>query len=131
MGRYVASVIKARVRNVAAPQPFHYRHQGDLATIGRKAAVVKLDHFHLKGFIGWVFWSVAHVYFLIGLRNRPVVAFNWMWSYLTHQRGARLIVDGRDDQNTLVAAGSKPSTSVELIRDTEQGRARLAGPDWQ
>jgi NADH dehydrogenase len=46
-----------------------------------------------------VFWSVAHVYFLIGLRNRAVVAFSWMWNYVTHQRGARLIVDGADAQH--------------------------------
>jgi NADH dehydrogenase len=68
-----------------------YRHLGDLATIGRKSAVVKLGVFQLTGFFGWVFWSAVHVYFLIGLRNRFVVALNWLWSYLTFQRGARLI----------------------------------------
>jgi NADH dehydrogenase len=68
-------------------------HLGDLATIGRRAAVVKFGPLELTGFIGWVFWSVAHIYFLIGLRNRFVVAFNWFWDYLTFQRGARLITD--------------------------------------
>lgn len=96
MGRYVASVIASRVSKRDSPGPFRYRHQGDLATIGRKAAVVKLNHVHLKGFIGWLFWGVAHIYFLIGLRNRAVVAFSWFWNYLTYQRGARLIVDGPD-----------------------------------
>jgi NADH dehydrogenase len=53
--------------------------------------VVKLGAFQLKGFLGWLFWSLVHVYFLIGIRNRFAVALNWMWSYLTFQRGARLI----------------------------------------
>ena len=75
------------------PKPFHYVHLGDLATIGRRAAVVKFGRLELKGFLGWVFWSVAHIYFLIGLRNRFVVAFNWFWDYITFQRGARLITD--------------------------------------
>jgi NADH dehydrogenase len=91
MGHYVGSVIAARAAGRAAPAPFSYRHLGDLATIGRKSAVVKLGVFQLTGFFGWVFWSAVHVYFLIGLRNRFVVALNWLWSYLTFQRGARLI----------------------------------------
>jgi NADH:ubiquinone reductase (H+-translocating) len=91
MGHYVGSVIAARAAGRAAPASFAYRHLGDLATIGRKSAVVKLGVFQLTGFFGWVFWSAVHVYFLIGLRNRFVVALNWLWSYLTFQRGARLI----------------------------------------
>jgi NADH dehydrogenase len=91
MGRYVAKAIAARLAGQAAPAPFVYRHAGDLATIGRKSAVVKLGRLTLTGFIGWVFWSVAHIYFLIGLRNRLVVAVTWLWSYLTFKRGARLI----------------------------------------
>jgi NADH dehydrogenase len=94
MGRYVAGVISARVSGRRAVEPFRYRHQGDLATIGRKAAVVKLDHVHLTGLIGWIFWSVAHIYFLIGVRNRLVVAFSWLWNFITFQRGARLITGG-------------------------------------
>jgi NADH dehydrogenase len=62
-----------------------------LATIGRKAAVVKIGRVKLRGFLGWLVWSVAHVYFLIGLRNRLVVALSWAWTYLTFQRGARLV----------------------------------------
>jgi NADH:ubiquinone reductase (H+-translocating) len=91
MGRYVAKVIAARVQGRPALAPFAYHHLGDLATIGRKSAVVKLGVFQLTGFIGWLFWSAVHIYFLIGLRNRFVVALNWLWSYLTFQRGARLI----------------------------------------
>lgn len=91
MGNYVGRVIAARVRGRPAPGPFAYRHLGDLATIGRKSAVVKLGVFQLTGFFGWLFWSAVHIYFLIGMRNRFVVALNWLWSYLTFQRGARLI----------------------------------------
>jgi NADH dehydrogenase len=91
MGRHVGKVIAARAGGSAPPPPFRYRHQGDLATIGRRSAVVHLRHLQLTGFLGWLFWSAAHVYFLIGLRSRFVVAFSWAWQYLTFQRGARLI----------------------------------------
>jgi NADH:ubiquinone reductase (H+-translocating) len=91
MGGYVGEVIAARVQGRPPPPPFAYHHLGDLATIGRKSAVVKLGPVQLTGFIGWLFWSAVHIYFLIGLRNRFVVALNWLWSYVTYQRGARLI----------------------------------------
>jgi NADH dehydrogenase len=91
MGRYAGCVIAARIAGRAEPKAFVYRHYGDLATVGRKAAVVKLGRFELTGFLGWLFWGVAHIYFLIGLRNRFVVALTWLWSYLTFRRGARLI----------------------------------------
>lgn len=96
MGQYVGTLIAARIAARPAPASFRYVHLGELATIGRRAAVVKLGRLQLHGFIGWVFWSVAHIYFLIGLRNRFVVAFIWFWDYLTFQRGARLITDPDD-----------------------------------
>jgi len=132
MGRYVAQVIAARVSGEAAPAPFRYRHQGDLATIGRKAAVVKLDHGHLKGFIGWLFWGIAHVYFLIGLRNRAVVAFSWLWSYLTNQRAARLIVDGPDAQEAARREKTRSqASSVEVSRAPERGAVGSKDADWR
>jgi len=115
MGRYVAEVIAARASNRPAPGPFRYRHQGDLATIGRKAAVVKLGKVHLTGFIGWMFWGIAHVYFLIGLRNRAVVAFSWLWNYLTYQRGARLIVDSAEAQDRAGAEKAQPRDSLVAL----------------
>jgi NADH dehydrogenase len=93
MGKYVGRLIAARLTGRETHKPFRYRYRGDLATIGRRAAVVKFGRLELKGFVGWLFWSVAHIYFLIGLRNRFIVAFNWLWDYLTFQRGARLITD--------------------------------------
>jgi NADH dehydrogenase len=95
MGEYVAKRIRARIEDKKTPAPFAYKHYGDLATIGRNAAVVRLDPLQLTGFFGWAFWSVAHIYFLIGARNRIAVAFNWLWDYLTFQRGVRLILGAR------------------------------------
>jgi NADH:ubiquinone reductase (H+-translocating) len=92
MGHYVARLIIQRIAGRSVP-PFRYRNLGVLATIGRRAAVVELGPIQVKGFIGWLFWSVVHIYFLIGLRNRFVVALTWLWSYLTFQRGARLITE--------------------------------------
>lgn len=92
MGRYVGKLIAARLGGRSLP-PFRYKDPGELAAIGRRAAVVKLKRLHLKGFIGWLFWGVVHIYFLIGLRYRFVVAFTWLWDFLTFQRGARLITE--------------------------------------
>lgn len=90
MGDHVATVIAAQLAGTPA-QGFRYRHAGDLATIGRNAAVVKLGRLELTGFLGWMFWGVVHVYFLVGARNRITVAMSWLWNYLTYQRAARLI----------------------------------------
>jgi NADH dehydrogenase len=91
MGRYIGRLIAARLTGEKDNKPFAYSHAGDLATVGRRAAVVKIGRFELTGFIGWLFWGLAHIYFLIGLRNRFVVAVTWLWSYVTFRRGARLI----------------------------------------
>jgi NADH dehydrogenase len=92
MGRYVGKLIAARLAGRTLP-PFRYRNEGALATIGRRAAVVELGPIQLKGFLGWLFWSVVHIYFLIGIRNRFIVAVNWLWNYITFKRGARLITN--------------------------------------
>ena len=90
-GAYVASVIAARVADTRPPGPFRYRNLGNLATIGRKEAVVDFGRLTLTGRLAWLVWGLAHIYFLIGFRNRMAVAVDWLWSYLTYQRGARLI----------------------------------------
>jgi NADH dehydrogenase len=89
-GKYVARLLRARAAGKTLP-PFRYRDYGSLATIGRKSAVVQMGRFKLKGFFAWVLWSVAHIYFLIGFRNRLAVALHWLWNYVTFQRGTRLI----------------------------------------
>ena len=94
-GAYVARVISARLGGKPPPGPFRYRDLGSLATIGRSAAVADFGWLRLTGRLAWLVWGVAHIYFLIGFRNRMAVAINWLWSYLTYQRGARLIT-GQD-----------------------------------
>jgi NADH dehydrogenase len=132
MGRYVAEVIASKVEDKTPPGPFRYRHQGDLATIGRKAAVVKLKSIHLTGIIGWLFWGFAHVYFLIGLRNRAVVAFSWLWNYLTYQRGARLIVDSPAAQAMARNEKMRPLPgSVEASHGPGRDQARSDRADWR
>jgi NADH dehydrogenase len=89
-GQYVAALLSARAEGRTLP-PFHYRDFGNLATIGRKSAVFQHGRIRISGFIAWLLWSLAHIYFLIGFRNRLIVALSWAWSYLTFQRGTRLI----------------------------------------
>ncbi|MGH8585854.1 MAG: NAD(P)/FAD-dependent oxidoreductase [Gammaproteobacteria bacterium] len=97
-GAYVARVIAARVAGRPAPPPFRYRDFGNLATIGRRAAVIDFGWLRIKGGIAWWIWGIAHIYFLIGMRNRLIVSLQWLWAYLTFDRGARLITGGeRED----------------------------------
>jgi NADH dehydrogenase len=89
-GQYVARALIARKQGRAAPV-FRYRDFGSLATIGRKRAIAQMGRLHLSGLPAWLLWSLAHIYFLIGFRNRFTVALNWGWSYITFERGSRLI----------------------------------------
>ena len=97
MGRHVAAVIRARLAGKPAPA-FHYRDFGNLATIGRMAAIVHFGRLKLSGLLAWWFWLGAHVFFLIGFRNRLVVLLNWAWAYCSYQRGARIILRMDDDR---------------------------------
>jgi NADH dehydrogenase len=90
-GRYVAEVVACRATGAAAPQPFRYRHVGNLATIGRQAAVIEFPFVRLTGWLAWWIWGIAHIYFLIGTRSRIAVAMSWLWSFVSGQHSARLI----------------------------------------
>jgi NADH dehydrogenase len=90
-GAYAARAILAAVKGERLDKPFRYVDYGNLATVGRQAAIADFRGFHLKGFIGWLVWCAAHIYYLIGFKNRIAVALDWTWSYLTFERGARLI----------------------------------------
>ena len=90
-GRYVAKVIAARIEGRAAPGPFAYRDPGNLATIGRKRAVIEFPFVTLRGFVAWWLWGFAHIYFLVGVPSPVVVSLRWLWEYWTYGRGARLI----------------------------------------
>lgn len=90
-GAYVAQVIRGRLTGSPAPGPFRYRHQGSLATIGKRAAIIDFGRIKLRGSLAWWIWGIAHIYFLIGTRSRFAVAWSWLWTYLSGQHSARLI----------------------------------------
>jgi NADH dehydrogenase len=90
MGRHVANMIRADLRGEAR-RPFRYRDKGNLATIGRAAAVAEIGRLHLTGLVAWLVWVFVHIAYLIGFRNRLLVMVQWAWAYLTYQRGIRLI----------------------------------------
>jgi NADH dehydrogenase len=93
MGRHVARAIGERL--AARPtSAFRYRHYGSLATIGRRAAVVDFGRLRISGLLAWWFWLSAHIFFLIGFRNRLVVLIDWAAAYWTYRRSARIIVGG-------------------------------------
>ena len=89
-GRYAARVIRDRLRGRETP-PFHYRDKGNLATIGRGAAVADVKGLHLSGHLAWFTWLVVHLWYLVGFENRLLVFIQWTISFLTHGRGSRLI----------------------------------------
>lgn len=91
MGSYAAKAIMADMADTPC-QPFIYKNYGNLATIGRKAAIADFGKIQLRGFPAWVVWGLIHVGFLIGFRNRATVMLDWIWSYITYSRGARLII---------------------------------------
>jgi len=90
MGKHVARTIRSDLAGKPR-KPFRYRDKGDLATIGRAAAVARLGKLKLSGFLAWLIWVVVHILYLIGFRNRALVMLQWAWAYLTYQRGIRLI----------------------------------------
>lgn len=92
-GQYIARLLLDRAKGLPEARPFRYRNYGNLATIGRKAAVADFGWLRLRGFIAWLVWTVAHIYYLIGFRNRIMVALDWLWAYFTYQRGSRLITN--------------------------------------
>jgi len=91
MGRHAARNILRALAD-KPPLPFRYRDYGQLATIGRSAAVAMFGRVHLWGWLAWVAWLTAHIYFLIGFRNRLVVLIDWAWAYWTFERSARIVV---------------------------------------
>ncbi|MEX2149191.1 MAG: NAD(P)/FAD-dependent oxidoreductase [Steroidobacteraceae bacterium] len=96
-GAYVACSLVARIAGREPPSAFVYADRGLLATIGRKAAVIAYQRIQLKGRVAWWLWGIAHIYFLVNLRNRIIVMTQWLWSYLVFERGARLITGQRPE----------------------------------
>jgi NADH dehydrogenase len=94
MGQHVAGAISMRLRGRASG-PFRYRDYGALSTIGRKSAVADFGRLKMTGFPAWLMWGLVHLWFLVGFRNRMIVFLDWVWSYATFERGARLITGRR------------------------------------
>lgn len=92
-GRFVAKVIKGRVKGGKIPGQFYYVDKGQMATIGRSRAVVMFKGLEFHGFAAWISWLFVHIYYLIGFKNRLFVLLQWAWTYLTYRRGARLIIE--------------------------------------
>jgi len=99
-GTYVAKLIRKEAESsgaaVSSRPKFHYWDKGSLATIGRAAAVAQFGKIHISGFLAWLSWLFIHILFLIGFRNRLLVFIQWAWSYVTYERGARLITGSTD-----------------------------------
>ena len=91
-GEWVAANIQRAIEGKPA-RPFRYRDLGNMATIGRNSAIADVRGLRLTGFIAWLAWALVHILNLIGFRNRVLVGLQWLWGYLTFQRGARLITD--------------------------------------
>ncbi|WP_198669387.1 hypothetical protein [Blastomonas sp. UPD001] len=99
-------LIGEELRGRPADAPFVYRHQGSLATIGRKSAVADFGWLRLHGAPAWWLWGAVHIGFLAGFRNRAAVVVNWLWSYVTQRAGIRLITMGERGVVRLRAASS-------------------------
>ena len=106
---YVVKTILARIAGAPAPAPFQYKNEGNLATIGRRAAVADFGWLRMSGAPAWLLWSMVHIFFLIGFRSRVTVSLNWLVSYFTFGRGARLITDLERDR---AAAHSYPPAQL-------------------
>ena len=113
-GAYAARVIAARAGGRSVP-PFQYRDPGMLAIIGRSRAVAQFGHIKLSGRPAWLLWCFAHIYFLIGFRNRLFVMLNWAWNFLTFRRGARLITDGRAPMTDIEHADDRSSRTAREV----------------
>ncbi|MCG5498920.1 NAD(P)/FAD-dependent oxidoreductase [Ectothiorhodospira variabilis] len=122
MGRYAARHIASRLRDRPAPGPFRFRNPGQLATIGRHSALGHFGRLKVSGYPGWWLWGLAHIYFLIGFRNRLMVAANWFWSYLTFGRGVRLITGDMPS----IAISTRETAHPPSSRHTPT--AKSAGP---
>lgn len=133
MGDYVAKRIHLLLKadgSAEKQKPFHYFDKGDMATIGRKAAVARIAwpfHAHWSGFMAWVTWLTVHIFFLVGFRNRLSVVRSWAWTYLRRQDGVRLIEGSQDLPGWKVLAGStSPETTVHPAANAAEAAA-IAG----
>ncbi|HYB31555.1 MAG TPA: NAD(P)/FAD-dependent oxidoreductase [Solirubrobacteraceae bacterium] len=103
-GRYAARVVRERLSG-GSTAPFDYHDKGNLATIGRGAAVADIKGLRLSGFIAWLTWLFVHLFYLVGFANRVVVYVRWSFSFFTHGRAARLITEQPGEEPHETSAG--------------------------
>jgi NADH:ubiquinone reductase (H+-translocating) len=116
-GKFIARQIAADLGGDSR-EAFHYLDKGSLATIGRAAAIAQFGKVHISGFLAWLAWLFIHIMFLVGFRNRILVMIQWAWSYLTYERGARLITG---------EARVVPVSSMEYAEEARTSRDALDG----
>ena len=114
-GRYLGKLLKSKFTTSSNPGAFRYKSRGDMATIGRNAAIARFDSVQIRGFAAWLLWCVVHVIMLTGLENRLLVILRWAWAYLTFQRGVRIISTRRIEP-------SGDSQTGQAARNIEQER---------
>jgi NADH dehydrogenase len=115
-GRWAARNIIGALKGESY-KPFKYLDKGALATVGRAFAILQIGKFKLSGFFAWLIWSVVHIAYLIGFRNRVIVMFDWAWAYLTYQRGGRLITGDVDElMSKTEAPDAKPRSEIQAAR---------------
>jgi len=110
-GRHVGRSIARRVAGQAPPRPFHYFDKGNMAVIGRNFAILESGRWQLSGFVAWLAWAAIHIMFLPQAGNKVMVFTQWWWTYVTKQRGSRLILEPRVDPAKL--SGTKPCSENE------------------
>jgi NADH:ubiquinone reductase (H+-translocating) len=118
--RMIREEVEGRSGRTLARSPFHYWDKGSLATIGRAAAVAQFGKIHISGLVAWLSWLFVHIFFLIGFRNRLLVFIQWAWSYVTYERGARLIT------GSTKLPGWTASGAPEVIPGQQEIRASAA-----
>jgi NADH dehydrogenase len=129
-GRHAADNVLHDLRGEQR-EPFEYFDKGIMATIGRASAVAQIKRLHLSGFIAWMAWSFIHIIYLIGFRNRVLVFFQWVWSYIRYRRGARLITEHEWRLRHAALAGAEPARALPEAAGAEPARAlpEAAVPD--
>ena len=123
MGKYAANRLAKRIKGKDLP-PFQYLDKGQMATIGKRRAVMQSGKLKLSGYFAWLAWALVHILFLIGFRNRIAVLVDWIWSYYTQRRGARILWGV--DASEAAPRSARPSERARLESDEALGQHRLA-----
>src|SRR6202035_1119802 len=112
-GRYAGNVIQRRLTGKSAPRRFRYFDKGNMAIVGKGFAVLQSGKFRTSGFVAWLAWAAVHLEFLAQSSLRVSVFFQWVWTYLTGQRGSRLIVNhhGSELEGTVADTGTRAAVS--------------------